>query len=1355
MVPLILGLLGGCVTLWSTADDWDEDGYTVAQGDCADVDPTINPGVAEIWYDGVDQDCDGDDADADGDGFDSVEAGGEDCWDDPIGIPSEFRVVTGQGWEELEAWNVYPGAADTWYDGVDADCALDDDFDQDLDLWRTAFYPDRDGVTGSDCVDGDSADAANPAGLDPDQVHPEAQETWYDGTDQDCSDPDSWDGAETHWSDYDADGDGYPSGLYGPWDDVAEDCDDDDPTRFPDPSIDEIYYDCEDQDCDGNDGDQDGDGILVEGYDTTCPDTWNAPEFFLHGDGGDCQDDPAAVPAPLNGHPEIAAIDIYPGGVEVWYDGIDSDCAGDSDFDMDQDGHDAADQDNGTGSPGTDCDDMEAAVNPDQDEDCLTEADDDCSFTANDPGAENCTDFYSDVDEDGFGGPATACLCEALPPYEFPDNSDCDDNNGDIFPGADEYCDPVDWDCDTVSDESGSLDALTWFADSDADGFGNAFSTTLACTQPSTYLLDDQDCDDTDAAVNPDATEVCNSTDDDCDGATDEAGSPDGTAYYADSDGDGYGDELDAGDTYCVDPGSGYSLTQDDCDDAAPGVNPGATEVCDGLNTDEDCSGAADDDDPGVTGTTLLYDDLDGDGFGDEADAGTEWCDPPSTTSASQDDCDDGDPSVYPGATDSWYDGVDSDCGGEDDYDQDADGYPRDVDGGDDCDDEDAAINPAATEVCDADLTDEDCDGLADDDDDSVTGTSTWYVDSDGDGAGSPLTTLAACLEPSGFVSAGGDCNDSEAAAYLGAAEICDALDNDCDATTDEGQSDVDGDGTCDAIDPETCDGVDNDGDTVVDEEQSDSDGDGTCDALDSEVCDGLDNDGDGLVDDDDPDVDLSTGTDWYDDGDGDTYGDSAGSPTRLCAAPTGTVADATDCDDSDGAVNPGATEVCSGVDDDCDTLVDDDDDSVDLTGEATSYADADGDGFGDESDPGTTYCSPPALTATDGTDCDDGDSNINPGATEVCDGQDVDCDGSIDEGQADTDADGTCDALDAEECDGADNDGDGTVDEAGAVDALTWYDDADEDGFGDAAFATVACEAPSLTVADDTDCDDTRADVYPGADELCDADDNDCDTVVDEDTVDDPTWYGDSDSDGAGDPDDTIVSCPQPSGYVADADDCDPSDGTVFPGASETEDLVDQDCDDAVDEGFRAVGELVFTEVMATPSGDIPDEQWFELQNVAGKDVALDGLSLFADVGGIVVVAPEGWVLADGELLVFCHDATVLGTDCDYVYGSDVHASSGLGSTFAVDLALGDSFGALAILGNTGTIIDVVQWTPGSADWPEIAQDTSWVLDPSAVDEALNDDGANWCYPLVTDVFGAGDYGTPGALGTCQTTPP
>ncbi len=281
--------------------------------------------------------------------------------------------------------------------------------------------------------------------------------------------------------------------------------------------------------------------------------------------------------------------------------------------------------------------------------------------------------------------------------------------------------------------------------------------------------------------------------------------------------------------------------------------------------------------------------------------------------------------------------------------------------------------------------------------------------------------------------------------------------------------------------------------------------------------------DSDGLYSTDVVSITVEACTDlWYADADGDGYGD-ASSVTTGCSQPTGYVADSTDCDDSDASVHPGATEVCDGVDNDCDGAVDESGSS----GASTWYLDADGDGYGDASS-STTACSQPTGYVADGTDCDDTDSTVYPGATELCDGLDNDCDGTVDEA-------------------------------AGS----TWYLDADGDGYGDASSSTTACSAPTGYVADDTDCDDTDAAVYPGAAEYCNGYDDDCDGAVDESSAVDATeWFADADGDGYGDATSSTWACSAPTGYVADDTDCDDGDANTYPGATEICDGYDNDCD-------------------------------------------------------------------------------------------------------------------------------------------------------------------------------------------------
>ena len=155
-----------------------------------------------------------------------------------------------------------------------------------------------------------------------------------------------------------------------------------------------------------------------------------------------------------------------------------------------------------------------------------------------------------------------------------------------------------------------------------------------------------------------------------------------------------------------------------------------------------------------------------------------------------------------------------------------------------------------------------------------------------------------------------------------------------------------------------------------------------------TEVCNGIDDDCNDRIDDADPALDTSTASTWYNDADFDGYGAAADS-TLACTLPEGHVADDTDCDDGDASVNPSAHEICNGVDDDCNDQVDDG------TSSGTWFTDADGDGYGDAS---VTACTQPADTVTVGGDCDDGDAAVNPDATELCDGIDNNCDGSLDD---------------------------------------------------------------------------------------------------------------------------------------------------------------------------------------------------------------------------------------------------------------------------------------------------------------------------------------------------------------------
>ena len=204
------------------------------------------------------------------------------------------------------------------------------------------------------------------------------------------------------------------------------------------------------------------------------------------------------------------------------------------------------------------------------------------------------------------------------------------------------------------------------------------------------------------------------------------------------------------------------------------------------------------------------------------------------------------------------------------------------------------------------------------------------------------------------------------------------------------------------------------------------------------------------------------TATEWYRDADGDGFGDVARGSTQACSTPEGFVAASGDCDDTDAAAFPGATESCDDADQDCDGLVDED-----AADARAWFADTDGDGYG-AGDP-TSACDAPAGFVLSNADCDDTDAGVSPDAEETCGGGDEDCDGD------------TTDGLDGD----------------------PWFADVDKDGFGDPSVYTFACDAPNGYVGDDTDCDDTDGDISPDGVESCNAIDDDCDGAVDEGAAD------------------------------------------------------------------------------------------------------------------------------------------------------------------------------------------------------------------------------------------------------------
>ena len=431
-----------------------------------------------------------------------------------------------------------------------------------------------------------------------------------------------------------------------------------------------------------------------------------------------------------------------------------------------------------------------------------------------------------------------------------------------------------------------------------------------------------------------------------------------------------------------------------------------------------------------------------------------------------------------------------------------------------DCDDTNAEVHPEATETCND--IDDDCDT---DIDEGLF--STFFEDGDDDGYGNPAVGVMACAPPEGFVENSDDCDDTNSLVSPETTEVCNGIDDNCDSRVDEGVGSIlfpdrDGDGYGDSEAGiiscwDMVDYIDRAGDC------DDAAADVNPDAV--EACDGVDNDCDGAVD----EHAVLGLVEFFVDVDGDGHG--TGDAYTGCEVPDGFSSTSDDCDDLNVLRAPSLTETCDGLDNDCDGSVDEDVMSA-------FYMDADGDGWG-AGDAVMACDAPPGAVSTD-ADCDDTRSETFPGAPELCDDQDNDCNDEVDDEPVDGD---------------------------------TFYDDSDGDGFGDPEGMVTSCERPSGYVASSTDCDPESGDTYPGAPERCDDEDNDCDGVTDEDPVDPLDWFRDLDGDSYGDPDDVITQCDAPLGYVAASGDCDDGLDSVFPGAEEYCNDTDDDCDGDTDE--------------------------------------------------------------------------------------------------------------------------------------------------------------------------------------------
>ncbi len=409
---------------------------------------------------------------------------------------------------------------------------------------------------------------------------------------------------------------------------------------------------------------------------------------------------------------------------------------------------------------------------------------------------------------------------------------------------------------------------------------------------------------------------------------------------------------------------------------------------------------------------------------------------------------------------------------------------------GGDCDDDEDNIFPGASEICNT--IDDDCDGQTDSADSK--GCTNYLADGDADGFG--VVGIGACVcQPTAPWTAliGGDCDDEVQSTSPNAPEACNLVDDDCDGDTDEkiagspcivenewgGCSGVatceNGAGVCKGKEPgpESCNGSDDDCDGSVDEGTS------------GELC---------IAD--------------------NQYGSCSG--TLLCLGAAGLICDADDA----------KKEVCNNEDDDCDSQIDE----TGSEGCVEYYADLDSDGFGAD-DIIDCLCKPTApFTANYGGDCDDGIKSTYPGASEVCDGADNDCDSA--------------------------------TDEAGAQGCTIYLVDADDDGYSPASVGPCLCESDGdYTAKKSGDCDDGTALLSPGVVEICDGQDQNCNQIADETCDKDGDGFCDANAEVVGTP----AVCKNGGG------DCNDSDAQTKPGGVEVCNGRDDDCDGVADEGVTA----------------------------------------------------------------------------------------------------------------------------------------------------------------------------------------